>query len=69
MAINRWLITTLNTNTGANPAGGVATPSGADGGSVTLGWDTAVITTYDQLRACLRSLDQQARGILPGPGS
>ncbi len=69
MAINRWVITTLNTNTGANPAGGVATSSNADGGSVTIGWDSAVITTYDQLRACLRALDQNARGQLPGPGS
>lgn len=66
MAINRWVISTFNANSGASPAGGVATFSNADGGSVVVGWDSAVITTFDQLRQCLRSIDQQARGQL-GP--
>lgn len=69
MAINKWVVTTLNTNSGANPAGGVAIGAGADGGSVTVGWDSAVITTFDQYRACIRAIDQQIRGQLPGQGS
>lgn len=67
MAINRWVITTLNTATGANPIGGTPTSSTADGGSVTLAWDNAVITTQAQLRACLTVLLQNAAGQLTGP--
>jgi hypothetical protein len=71
MAINKWVVTTLNNGTGATQGsqGGLATGAGADGGSVTVGWDSAVVTTWDQLRTCLRSIDQQIRGQLPGPGS
>lgn len=71
MAINKWVITTLNTGTGATQGGqgGLATGSNADGGSVVVGWDSAVVTTFDQLRTALRSIDQQIRGQLPGPGS
>lgn len=67
MAVNRFVITTLNTATGANPAGGVATASGADGGSATLAWDSAVITTQAQLRACVNAMLLNAAGQLTGP--
>jgi hypothetical protein len=66
MAINKWVITTYNASSGANPAGGVPTSAAADGGSVVVGWDSAVITNFDQLRACLRSIDNNIRGQL-GP--
>jgi hypothetical protein len=68
MAINKWVITTFNASTGATQGaqGGLATGATADGGSVTVGWDSAVITTFEQYRACIRSIDQQIRGQL-GP--
>jgi hypothetical protein len=71
MAINKWVVTTFNAGTGASQGsqGGLASGSNADGGSVVVGWDSAVITTFDQLRTALRSIDQQIRGQLPGAGS
>ena len=68
MAINKWVTTTYNANSGATQGaqGGTGTSAGADGGSVVVGWDSAVITNFDQLRACLRSIDQNIRGQL-GP--
>lgn len=66
MAINRFVSVTLNTNTGANPRA-IATMAGADGGNVTLAIDSAVITTEDQLRACVAAALQLFLGQLTGP--
>lgn len=67
MAIDTWItVTSYNSAAGVAPRG-VVQFAGADGGSVTLAYDSAVITTHSQLRDCLRLLSSTALGRLTGP--
>jgi hypothetical protein len=66
MAIDRFVNSTLNTATNANPrASNVA--AGSTGLNATLAWDSAVVLTNDQLRACVAAMLQTAQGQLTGP--
>jgi hypothetical protein len=66
MAINKWVNSTLNTSTGASPRAS-AVAGTADALNATIAWDSAVITTMDQLRVCVSAMLQQAAGQLTGP--
>lgn len=66
MAIDTWITVTLNTGTGVSlPA--IATGAGADGGHFTMAYDSAVVTTQDQARACADAALQNIAGRLMGP--
>jgi len=63
MAINTWFTAILNPNAAKIPDRAdhhnQATPATADGGNVTVAYDSAVITTLTQLDSCLASIRAQ----------
>ena len=66
MAIDTWITVTYNTATNANPRA-TAVAAAADGGAVTLAYDSAIATTQDRLRVMIAAAFQNAAGRLPGP--
>jgi len=69
MAIDTWIIVTLNPAAGKIPDNvdhkNSCSGASADGGNLTLAYDSAVITTQSKAKSCLNAALQQLASKLP----